>query len=670
MAGMVVGEAGDTGTGGNGNGGEAGMTSKGGSSGSSAGTSTGGTGDTGSSATGGSSGVSSGKGGTGGSGNTGNEGGSGNDSGTGGSTSGSGGSSMAGMAGSSVAGAGTGGTNAGTGGDSGSSGTGGSTGGTTGGSAGASGTGGSMGGTGGSTGGTTGGSAGAGATGGTTGGSSGAGASGGAAGGPSCTIGDICRAASGECDQPEFYDSECNCPTDLLKSDGSACGSASSSNCDDPDTCQAGACQPNHKSPDTFCGGQDVSHCRADACDGNGTCVPDQPAFAGQTCGTVSCTAGVVTGVGSCDGINTGCTQYASVCYGPCNAGNTNCQYLAIQQVSTTTTTGIGPIANNSDNIYWSTSTGIIRISKNDWSNVSTYSTSSAAIAMIGTDTGVFFSDNGGVHCMTTTGGTVQNIHASKPMKFATDGTNVFWSDYNVAQTADKTVKNKLWSSSATCNSSTSTTVRSFLNGGGWLLPSLAITGDSVYFQEIDFDSVTKNPYSVFNQIEKCSSGNCNPTGEATMWNNNLFGALFNNLGSTSYVWTAGINVYFVGQTNATSNLIWKEPLANPMSDNPSPIYTNTIGSAGDSQWTAGPNYVYMGNQRLSLAGGSSMSPITVTTKWAAHYYPLSAETGDVDSVYFTSTGYYTDLAHAEAYGGIGDTTYTAVKGLYVHPMD
>ena len=333
--------------------------------------------------------------------------------GMGGSMAGSGGSGVGGSAG-----MGTGGSTAGMGGDSGSSGTGDS----------AAGAGGGPGGGGGSPGG----------TGGTT---------AGAGGGPLCTVGSVCRAASGECDQPEYYDSDCNCPADLLKADGSACGSQTSNACDDPDTCQAGVCQPNHKSAGTFCGGKDVNNCRADECDGNGSCQPNQPAFGGSTCGSVSCTAGVVTGTGVCNGVNTGCVQGTFDCNGSCNSSGTACAY---NNANVDTSDDVyNPLAtdNDANSLYVAArnSSGtlkIVKYSKVDYTAKTTLltdtNTSSNWVgAMIVAGSSLYFSENngvgaGGIYKIDTT---TANQALPPPMAtyptfgFAKNSSKVFWTN-------------------------------------------------------------------------------------------------------------------------------------------------------------------------------------------------------------------------------------------------
>lgn len=88
------------------------------------------------------------------------------------------------------------------------------------------------------------------------------------------SVGSIC----GDHDVPCHGDDVCNangqCIEGGLATAGSACGSSTTSQCDQPDTCDAlGTCQPNHAAEDTPCGPQGVECQWDDRCDASGNCV-------------------------------------------------------------------------------------------------------------------------------------------------------------------------------------------------------------------------------------------------------------------------------------------------------------------------------------------------------------------------------------------------------------
>ncbi len=97
--------------------------------------------------------------------------------------------------------------------------------------------------------------------------------------------GTVCRIGVTACDAEEICDGVSKeCPDDLIKPIGGACGDAVDNNCDHPDTCDVdGICQPNYVSPGEPCvdaGGE----CKLDPqCDGQGQCTsainkPDETA--------------------------------------------------------------------------------------------------------------------------------------------------------------------------------------------------------------------------------------------------------------------------------------------------------------------------------------------------------------------------------------------------------
>lgn len=101
---------------------------------------------------------------------------------------------------------------------------------------------------------------------------------------------------------------------------GSACGSPASTQCDQPDTCQAGVCQSNIRPPGFPCGNPNPTHPQCDAadtCNGAGACLPNN-ATAGTACGDPSDT--FCTDPDTCNGAGF-CVNNNAPNGTPCNDG-------------------------------------------------------------------------------------------------------------------------------------------------------------------------------------------------------------------------------------------------------------------------------------------------------------------------------------------------------------
>ncbi len=103
-----------------------------------------------------------------------------------------------------------------------------------------------------------------------------------------------------ECDNPDTCDGAGVCLSNL-EAAGLACGSPNSDACDTPDSCDgAGTCAPNHVVAGVSCGDPTDTECnQADTCDGNGVCQGNLTA-AGSPCGDPLNTA--CTDPDTCDG--------------------------------------------------------------------------------------------------------------------------------------------------------------------------------------------------------------------------------------------------------------------------------------------------------------------------------------------------------------------------------
>jgi hypothetical protein len=84
---------------------------------------------------------------------------------------------------------------------------------------------------------------------------------------------------------------------------GTACGSSTSTDCDNPDTCSSGTCVPNYDPSGTLCT-DDGNPCTNDVCNGSGSCQhvnnSNPCTDDGDPCTTDSCSAGVCLHVNNC----------------------------------------------------------------------------------------------------------------------------------------------------------------------------------------------------------------------------------------------------------------------------------------------------------------------------------------------------------------------------------
>ncbi len=130
----------------------------------------------------------------------------------------------------------------------------------------------------------------------------------------------VCRPSAGACDVAESCDGVSNnCPVDGFAAAGTACGSASDTECDNPDTCNgSGSCQLNNAANGTFCGDAGTECTNQDTCS-SGVCADAGFKTAGAACGDGS--SGACDNADSCDGA--GSCQVNHVASGTsCSDGN------------------------------------------------------------------------------------------------------------------------------------------------------------------------------------------------------------------------------------------------------------------------------------------------------------------------------------------------------------
>jgi len=100
----------------------------------------------------------------------------------------------------------------------------------------------------------------------------------------------VCRPAVGACNPAEFCTGDSpTCPANTFAPSGTACGSSGDTECDDPDTCDgAGVCRANPASPGTPCGDPTDTECNGADACDGNGVCEDNILPAGATCGDTS----------------------------------------------------------------------------------------------------------------------------------------------------------------------------------------------------------------------------------------------------------------------------------------------------------------------------------------------------------------------------------------------
>ncbi len=114
-----------------------------------------------------------------------------------------------------------------------------------------------------------------------------------------------CRPAANECDVTEFCDGVGTCPVDAFQPVGTACGDASDTVCDDPDTCNSvGNCSRNYAPPGAECRASTDECDPTEFCSGSSPMCPQDVSLPdGAPCGDElfcdgeeACQGGICTG--------------------------------------------------------------------------------------------------------------------------------------------------------------------------------------------------------------------------------------------------------------------------------------------------------------------------------------------------------------------------------------
>ncbi len=121
---------------------------------------------------------------------------------------------------------------------------------------------------------------------------------------------EVCRAAASDCDVAENCDGAGACPANSYKSSGTACGSSSNTECDNPDTCNAtGTCLVNNEPNGTNCGDAGGPCINQDTCSG-GACIDN-----GFKPNTTVCNDNLFcTLTDRCSGVSSACVGTGSTC--------------------------------------------------------------------------------------------------------------------------------------------------------------------------------------------------------------------------------------------------------------------------------------------------------------------------------------------------------------------
>lgn len=124
------------------------------------------------------------------------------------------------------------------------------------------------------------------------------------------------------------------CVNDAAAQNGVACGNASDTDCDNPDSCLNGICATNNEPAGTACGDASDTECdNPDTCNGNGACnannvggpcTDDGNPCTGDTCSGGSCTHPALANGSACDD-GLFCTTGETCNAGACTGNPTNC---------------------------------------------------------------------------------------------------------------------------------------------------------------------------------------------------------------------------------------------------------------------------------------------------------------------------------------------------------
>jgi len=469
--------------------------------------------------------------------------------------------------------------------------------------------------------------------------------------GNACTN-DVCNAQGTACLHPN-------------KMDGSACGSSSSTVCDSPDSCQAGACQPNPKAVNTACT-DDGNTCTTDICDGAGACThPAAPAA--TVCRAAGCSTGTVASQAVCGGATSCPASTTTSCYGSCDPGGLVCQYSAPVKVDD----NLGaPLATDNDALYVYASVRslagvaqIIQYAKSNGAKTVLYQTSNSTdwiYSLIVAGNYVYFGEtfwnptliSGQVSRISTTGALQTPTYVSNQatVGFAKNSTRVYWNDGTRAPCFCTTPSHHVYS--VAIGDTVATTFPLAFNGVE-TVPDIEVTDTSLYMwtMQPNGDPLVYAPvlmrYSLSDPINTYAS--LIPGYYAKPGN-----VLVSTTGNTAGLTKNG--QYVFANVNSASDYVaffsfkiaddTKTLLATAYSF----VLSMGVSMGAGSNFVADADYLYFNDVRIPAGGGS-------LAYWTNHELVYDTLSMDATSLYFGSWGYW----NSQPYDSIPDVTLAAL---------
>lgn len=452
-----------------------------------------------------------------------------------------------------------------------------------------------------------------------------------------CKPNQNCGDDGNECTQEVCSSDGLSC-THPIKVNATPCGSQTNTECNKPDTCQAGVCKSNFSLPTTSCT-PDTNTCTVDSCDGAGSCS-HKAGNSGAVCRASTCTNGQIVSEGKCDGVSTTCSAATkSDCFGPCNSQSLTCEMAQPQKVADAYTM----LATDNDPLYLyasvrndSGTAQILRIQKSDGAQTILYQDNSGSLwiyAMILAGKHLYLGETNKVTRIDTTADqnpqTPTFIQGGATFGFAKNSDRVYWSDAS-QQACDcaSPQTHRVYSTPINGNGAVAPFGLNFANED--LSPDIEVTDTDLYVWEM----TSHSPGLYHPSLTRYNL--TNPATNAT----GLIAGSFQKNGTVQT--TSGVTT-MPGLTKNGTHVF-----ANTESEIGTTIFSVNISNyaltllATDNQVAASFNFVadaqsvYLSNEKVAVTGGSF-------SYTSAHSLAgPSTLTLDGTHLYFGSYGYYT----------------------------
>lgn len=469
--------------------------------------------------------------------------------------------------------------------------------------------------------------------------------------GNACTD-DVCNATGTACTHPS-------------KTNGVACGSSSSSACDNPDSCQAGVCQPNPKAANTACT-SDGNTCTTDVCDGAGACQhPAAPAA--TVCRAAGCSGGVVTAQATCGGSTSCPVAQTTSCFGSCDAGGLVCANTAPQKVDDVSG---APLATDNDSLYFYASTRttsgvsqVVRYAKSGGAKTVLYQTTDPndwIYALIVAGNYLYLGETNQVSRITTTGTlqTANVISGQTTYGFAKNSTRVFWSD---ARQSNCVCSNPLPTHIySTAIGDTAVQQFSFTFNGVEISTDIEV--DDLYLYVWQLATTYSGPQTVAQvyapALRRYSlstpAADNTEVQKAFFTEGNITYYLTSNYTKLPGLTKAGTLIYGNANLGSFSSPFLTQGGNNVIvkvtPDGTATVVTKTSPIGLTQNFVADASYVYVEDMRVPVGGGSA-------AYWTNQEIANFSLSSDGTSLYFGSWGYWNDLP----YDNIPDVQTTAL---------